>query len=143
MMKLFPAPLRTSTFAVRMHGTSLIKQEGTLSFQHSLRRIKAVIHLQAKLSCLWGCTMCRAALPVWGHFSSLGFVMVCWVGLFSVSVLGAGGVPGARSSPCSGQWAGQQCQAHEPKPAAMAVTSWPMARDIRAGIQHLASWGAP
>lgn len=112
MMKWFPTSPRKSTFAVRMHKTSLIKQEGALRFQHPLIKMKAVIHLQAKPSHLWGSTMCHGALSVWGHFSSFVDlkhfrVFLCFVVLI---VLGAGGAQGSG--------AGQCCQAHEPDSAA-------------------------
>lgn len=71
------------------------------------------------------------------------FVLLCLVGFFPVSMLGAGGVPGARSTPGSGQWVCSSARLMSPSLQPMAVTSWPMARDIHARIQHLAVWGAP
>lgn len=143
-MKLFPAHLRTSTFAVRMHKTSPIKLEGTLSFQHPLRRIKAVIHLQAKPSCLWGCTTCRAALSVWGHFSSLGFCYALLGGVFFLFlcwVLVGSQVPGA--APAQGSELGSDARLMSPSLQPMAVTSWAMARDIRAGYSTLLAGEPP
>lgn len=144
MMKLFPTPPRTSTFAVRMHKTSLVRQEGALSFRHPLKRMKAAIHLQAKPSWLWGSTMFSGALSVWGHFSSLGFcyalfgglgfffLLLCWL----CWVLVGSWVPGAVGL-------GSGARLMSPSLQPMAVTSWPMAGDIRARIQHLAGWEPP
>lgn len=81
--------------------------------------MKAAIHLQAKPSWLWGSIMCRRALSVWGHFSTLGFYLcfclVVWVFFFSCCCAGCAGCwwgPG-----CQEQWGWAVVPGYEPKPS--------------------------
>lgn len=81
--EIVPNTSQNKHFCCQNAQNYLVKQEGLLSFQHPRRATKAVVHLQAKPSCLWGSTMCRGALSVWGHFSSLGFCYALSGGGFS------------------------------------------------------------